>query len=96
MNEFDVKWQTCVRRARETQPRPPETAPFGFAARVVALAKPECVGAGLFWPELTWRAFGAVAVLLAVCAAMELPYVRDTKPMDPGIENTVAQLVWSL
>mgnify|MGYP003549342781 CR=1 FL=1 len=38
---------------------------------------------------------GAVAVLL-VCAAVELPHFRNTQPLKPGIENTVAQLVWSL
>ena len=38
---------------------------------------------------------GALAVL-ALCAALELPHWQTGPPLQTGIENAVAQLVWSL
>ena len=28
--------------------------------------------------------------------AVEMPHLRDPKPLEPGIENAVAQVVWAL
>ncbi len=96
MNDFDTKWQTCAARARQTPPRD-EQPPFGFATRVVAQAmRPGAASVEFAWDRVLARLLaGAVAVLL-VCAAVELPHFRDTQTLKPGIENTVAQLVWSL
>ncbi len=96
MNDFDTKWQACAARARQTPPRD-EQPPFGFATRVVAQAMPPGAAPMDFaWDRVLARLLaGAVAVLL-VCAAVELPHFRNTQPLKPGIENTVAQLVWSL
>ena len=98
MSEFDVRWQTCAGRARAAGPRN-GSMPHGFAARVVALAqKPSSpqVSLEMVWQRLTYGALGFIAAVLVVCAVLELPYLRDRKPLEPGIENTVAQLVWSI
>ena len=73
--------------------------PLGFATRVLALArKPSSpqVSLELVWQRLTYGALGFIAAVLVVCAVLEMPYLRDRKPLEPGIENTVAQLVWSI
>lgn len=96
MNTFDSKWQRCLKRAREAEARD-ETAPFGFAARVVAAgrrsAEPalECV-----WKRLALGWLACAVAGLAVCAILELPHLRDAHPLNPGVENTVAQLAWRL
>lgn len=96
MKNFDSKWQTCAARGRQAA-RPDSQAPFGFAARVAARAlgsrtNPE----GFSWErEMAGLLAGAVVVLL-VCVAVEWPHLGDSRPLEPGIENTVAQLVWSL
>ncbi len=96
MNDFDTKWQACAARARQATHRD-EQLPFGFATRVVAQAtRPGAAPLEFAWDRLLARLLaGAVAVLL-VCAAAELPHLRDAQPLKPGIENAVAQLVWSL
>ena len=96
MNDFDTKWQACATRARQTPPRD-EQPPLGFATRVVAQAmRPGASPVDFAWDRVLARLLaGAVAVLL-VCAAVELPHFRDAQPLKPGIENAVAQLVWSL
>jgi hypothetical protein len=96
MNDFDTKWQACAARARQAPSRD-EQPPFGFATRVLAQAMPPGAAPLDFtWDRVLARLLaGAVAVLL-VCAAVELPHFRDAQPLKPGIENAVAQLVWSL
>jgi hypothetical protein len=96
MKDFDPKWQACAARARQTARRE-EQSPFGFATRMVALVdQPRTIPVEFAWERVLARLLvGAVAVLL-VCAAVELPHFRDSQPLKPGIENTVAQLVWSL
>lgn len=96
MKNFDAKWQTCAAQARNAAPRS-EAAPFGLAGRVAARAGQTAPRPAEFiWERhvVRWLA-GAVAVL-ALCAVMELPHWRETRPLEPGIENAVAQLVWAL
>jgi hypothetical protein len=98
MNDFDVKWQKAAARAREC-PRREESAPFGFASRVLAAAaQPQAPAVSVeeVWQRLTWRSLAIVSSVLVICAAVEIPHLKDRKPFEPGIENTVAQLVWSL
>ena len=96
MNDFDQKWQTCVAQARQAAARE-EAAPFGFATRVLACGRQPSEPS----PETVWERFalgslaGALA-LLTICAALEMPHLRDARPLEPGIENTVAQIVWLL
>lgn len=96
MNDFDNQWQRCVARARKATPRD-DAAPFGFATRVLAarhaLAEPALERA---WERLALSWLACVVAGLAVCAALELPHLRDSHPLKPGVENTVAQLLWRL
>ena len=96
MKNFDAKWQTCAAWARQT-PSPPEAAPIGFATRVVARTAVQN-GPVLeeIWRALIVRLLGGAVGLLLLCALMEMPHLRDRQPFEPGIENAVAQLVWSL
>jgi hypothetical protein len=96
MNDFDAKWQSAAAQARQATRRE-ESTPVGFAARLLArTAQPGRAPIELAWDRLMPRLLaGAVAVLL-LCAALEAPHWRDDRPLEPGIENTVAQLVWSL
>ncbi len=96
MKNFDEQWQKVAERARQT-PRRDEAAPFGFATRVAALVRQsQAPGVEMLWVRLTLRSLAGVCVVLLACAALELPHFRDAHPLDPGIENTVAQLIWSL
>lgn len=48
------------------------------------------------WDQLLARLLAGAVAVLVLCAAVELPHFRDAQPLQPGIENAVAQLVWSL
>ncbi len=96
MKDFNAKWKACVARARQAPTRD-ERAPVGFAARIVArAAHPDIPSLEDVWQHLIVRWLAGAVTLLVLCAVIELPHFRDTQPLDPGIENTVAQLVWSL
>ncbi len=96
MNDFDERWQTVVGRARQTPSRDPQ-APFGFAARVVARGwQPQVLGLEEVWARLALRSLAGALGVLLVCAVLELPHFRDPCPLEPGLENTVARLVWTL
>jgi len=96
MKDFDTKWQACAARARSATRRD-EQSPFGFAARVVAQADHlGATPAEFAWDRLAVKGLAGAVAVLAVCAAVELPHFRDPQPLKPGVENTVAQLVWSL
>jgi hypothetical protein len=96
MKQFDQRWQTCATRARQAA-RQDEDSPFGFASRVFSRgfeAQPTPSDSISARQALAWLG-GALAVL-AVCSALELPHWQAGPPLQTGIENAVAQLVWSL
>ncbi len=98
MSEFDERWQVCVGRARQA-PRRDETAPYGFATRVLAMvpsSPASRVSLEVVWQRLTFGSLGILALFLVVCAVVEIPHLRDRPALEPGIENTIAQVVWSL
>lgn len=96
MKDFDTKWQVCAARARQVERRD-EPAPFGFASRVAARAfTPVTIPTEFAWSRLAARWLAGAVAVLVVCAAVELPHFRNAQPLEPGIENAVAQLVWSL
>lgn len=98
MLEFDRRWKALTRRARLAPPRE-EGAPFGFSTRVLARAwakEHSGVAADVAWRRLSRGSLAVVYAVLVICAVMEWPHFRDRRPLDPGIENTVAQLVWAL
>jgi hypothetical protein len=96
MTSFDARWQRCATRARQAAPRD-ESAPFGFATRIAARAfagqsqSPEIV-----WQYLGLRLLAGALGALVLAAAIEAPHLRDTRPLEPGVADTVAQLVWRL
>ena len=96
MTSFDAKWQRCATRARQTAPRD-ENAPFGFATRVAARAvasQPQSLES--VWQYLTLRLLAGALGALLLAAAIEAPHLRDTRPLETGVADTVAQLVWLL
>jgi hypothetical protein len=96
MQRFDQHWQKVAARARQAPGRD-EAAAFGFAARVVALGwEPPATGLDVLWVRLALRALAGAVGVLIICAALEWPHLRDSRPLEPGLENTVAQIVWAL
>jgi hypothetical protein len=96
MQQFDQHWQQVAARARQAPGRE-EAAPFGFARRVVALGwEPRAPGLDALWARLALRALAGAVGVLIICAALEWPHLRDSRPLEPGVENTVAQIVWAL
>lgn len=96
MREFDNRWQQCAARARQAEPR--ETSvPFGFAPRVVAraFAGAEPLPEDLFG-QLAFRMLGGAVAVLILCAVLEAPHLRGSRPLETGVENAVAQVVWAL
>lgn len=96
MSTFDAKWLACAARARQAAARH-DSAPLGFATRVLALGlEPVATAPESLWERLALRSLAGALALLALCMVLELPHLRDSRPLAPGLENAVAQLVWSL
>jgi hypothetical protein len=96
MKDFNQQWQKLADQARQAPPRD-QQAPFGFAAQVVALGwQAPNPGLELIWRRLALRSFAGAVIVLILCAVLEWPHFRDQRPLDPGLENTVARLVWTL
>jgi hypothetical protein len=96
MQQFNRQWHRVAARARQA-PKRDEEAPFGFARRVAALGwPPQSPGLEALWVRLALRMLAGAVGVLIVCAAVELPHLRDARPLEPGLENTVAQIVWAL
>jgi len=96
MTSFDAKWQQCAARARQAVLRD-ENAPFGFATRIAARAfasQPQSLES--VWQHLALRLLAGALGALVLAAAIEAPHLRDTHPLEPGVADTVAQLVWRL
>jgi hypothetical protein len=96
MKDFDARWQKCAEGARRA-PRREDSVPFGFAGRVVARAfsrggptQEEILG------QLAFRMLAGAVAILIFCTVMEAPHLRGARPLETGVEDTVAQLVWSL
>lgn len=106
MKSFDQRWNQLAAKARAIDPtiQSPSQAdggvPHGFATRVLALARAQAAdgsaAAEALWLARTRRAFFAVATVGIVMAAMEFGTPRSRRIAVPGIENTVAQLLWRL
>jgi hypothetical protein len=96
MKDFDKKWQICVAKARQAPARS-ESPPLGFATRVLGQKRSTMEkGFEVIWERLALRLLAGVAVVLMVCAVLDLPNLRAAPLLKPGIENTVCQLVWKL
>lgn len=96
MNDFEGKWRKAVLRARLELPGE-AVAPHGFAARVIALSfRPGRAPVEPAWDRLMLRVLAGAIGVLVVCSALEMPHWGDDRPLEPGIENAVAQVIWSL
>jgi hypothetical protein len=98
MKNFNERWQLCAAHARQA-PSTITEAPPGFVTRVLIASERAPGGSPpleLAWQRLTWRCLAGATMVLILCAALEMPHLRDQRPLEPGIENTVAQLIWSL
>lgn len=101
MNHFDQRWQELASRARDastiSERAVADAAPFGFATRVLATA---AAASGSATEELWLRwARCSVAVMAAaglVLGAVEASAGRPHSLPNPGVENTVAQVLWTL
>ena len=98
MKNFDERWSDLTARARAT-PSADAAAPLGFATRVVARAaasRNSGSAAEDLWLQWARRSVAVVAGVGLVLGTME---VRAGRPHDlrpPGVENSVAQVLWTL
>ena len=81
MNTENPRWDKLVSQARRARDDRPETAPYGFATRVVAqaMAANEGLVANLF-ERWSWRAIGVAAAFAVVTVAAN--YSTFTGPAD--------------
>jgi hypothetical protein len=92
MNDFEKRWQSTVDAAR-CAPSRDDTAPFGFAGRVVALRRSASSSSAFtLWWKLTWRAIGFAALLLVGSAAMN--WSSDESALEPAIADSMSDLLW--
>lgn len=98
MNDFDERWRRCAEEAAKAA-RPNEAAPFGFAARVVAMRGAVAAAEPDLWEvcgRLALQLTALAAAVLLACAAWELPHWADHRPLAPGIEGAVGDILWRL
>lgn len=98
MNEFDQRWQELTARARRVpSPADDDTAPAGFATRVLAhRPTPAAGGAEDLWLRWLRPSLVTMAALAVVLTGLEVRASRAPALPRPGIENTVAQVLWKL
>lgn len=96
MKNFDQRWRRAVDEARHATV-PEESAPYGFAQRIVARARSqERQDMSYLSERVVVRWIVGMTVVLLFCVAAEYRHLRGPTTLQTGIENTVAQLVWSL
>ncbi len=96
MHDFDSRWQELAALARKRTGQEDEP-PFGFAARIAARAFSTNERSDEeFFGRLLSRMLAGPLGLLILCTALEARHLREPRPLETGVENTVAQLVWAL
>ena len=97
MNDFEHRWQMGVEAARRAETAQSEEAPLGFATRVIARwqAHPE-PSLALLWQRLALRVLGAMALVLLTLAAYGALSMDSDAPLQPPVENAVADSFWFL
>ena len=91
-DEFARRWKIA---ARAYEPAPEESAPFGFATRVVAKWRAQPALATV-WQRIALRFCTALAILVAVLASCNALTANDADGFRPEIETTVDELFWAL
>ena len=94
MNEFERRWKRAA-VARSAESMPADSAPFGFATRVVATwrAQPSLA---TIWQRLALRFCTGLAIVVAVLASAHALSAGDADVLRPDIEKTVDELFWAL
>jgi hypothetical protein len=69
MKPYDKGWQSLVAAARPHRDDRDESAPYGFATRVAALAMTERVPVRSVFEKLSWRVLGIAAALAIISVA---------------------------
>lgn len=97
MSNFEDRWRDCARVARQA-PRRDESAPHGFATRVLAnlSASSAPPGLDLILERLGLRALAGVLSVLLILGALEYREERRGGLAAPSIEHSVAQAFWLL
>lgn len=102
MKAFHRRWEQLVARNRHAlATKTAGDAAPGFASRVVTLAAQARDGGAQAWVLELWirrtrQALAVVALLGLAMVAFERTATRHNRLSHPGIENTVAQLLWRL
>lgn len=101
MKNFNERWQRLASRAREAAPVPDAggAAPHGFATRVLARAAESAEPGPLLedlWLRCARQSVALMTGIGLVLGAMEVVASRPHELPHPGVENTVAQVLWRL
>jgi hypothetical protein len=97
MTDFDSRWKHLARTAHEAADRETnESAPYGFATRVVALREKAALNYRLsllaLWHRLTLRAVGIALVLVILTVVLNAS--GDDDKLSPPIADSMADAFW--
>ena len=93
MKTLESRLQELTRHARAARVGRPEAAAFGFARRVTGRAASVNGTTEDLWMRFCIRSLIGVSGVLVVLGAREYSSARPASLMNPGVENTVAQLL---
>ena len=89
MNELDPILKRLLRWARAAAPTQSETAPFGFASRVVALTKPVEAPTLLETLQQTTWAIAGVSLAVIICGSL----VLASQHTDPASTTEISSVM---
>ncbi len=103
MKRFNERWQECVRqvrRSRRERVSAGSEAEIGLPANWRRLVRAGGSGvadeeAGL-WEWYGARGLAAASVVLALCLLFAVKGPREAPSLRPGVEDAVAEVLWSL
>jgi hypothetical protein len=94
MKQDSHAWLNLVAAARRAQESRESSAPFGFAARVAALAMAADRPVPSWLDRFSWQAMGVACALAAVVVAVNFSSIRPTSDDEAAInDDPVAQVV---
>lgn len=98
MSEFNQRWQIATEHARRAPRAEEATAPFGFAARIVASASNRRTAPFAWealWERFTLRAALCAGVVLLGCVVLEHYGPTADESFLPEIEPAAVTLPWT-
>lgn len=98
MNPHATGWQQLVTSARQYHDDRDESAPYGFATRVaaLALAGQRQPGLGALFERFSWRALGIAGLLAAASAASTYASASAQADDDAYLDDSAEVLVLGL